>query len=90
MTKTARRRAGDAGLAALATGVDLGFSLARLHWQGGAESKPGTFGVLLLIVGGGALLARRRFTRGRREVVIPADRNVSGISCGPDGVSSIG
>ena len=36
------------------------------------------------------LLARRRAMRGRREVVSAGDRVVSGITCGPDGVSSIG
>ena len=39
---------------------------------------------------GPVLAARRRVTRGRREVVIPADRGVSGINCGPDGISSMG
>jgi signal transduction histidine kinase len=72
MTKTARRWAADAGLAALATGVDLGFSLARLHWNGAPESKPDTFGILLLIVGGGALLARRRYPGTVLGVVLAA------------------
>jgi signal transduction histidine kinase len=61
MTKTARRWAGDAGLAAAVTGVDLAVALAPSHWHGGAASRPGALGMMLLTAGGGALSARRRY-----------------------------
>jgi signal transduction histidine kinase len=61
MTTTARQRAADAALAALVIGVELAASLAAPHWHGAKESRPGTFGIILLVTGGLALLARRRY-----------------------------
>lgn len=72
MTKTARRWVTDAGIAALATGADLGFSLARHQWHGQVGRQPGSFGIVLLIAGGVALLARRRYPRGVLAVVLAA------------------
>ncbi len=62
MTTTARRRAADGALAALVIGVELGVSLAHLRWNGQTpQSRPGPFGIMLLIAGGGALVLRRRY-----------------------------
>jgi signal transduction histidine kinase len=61
MTTTARQQAADAALAALVIGVELAASLAAQHWHGAKESRPGTFGIILLVAGGLALLARRRY-----------------------------
>ena len=61
MTTTARRWTADAALAALVLGVELAASLAAPHWHGAKESRPGTFGIILLVTGGLALLARRRY-----------------------------
>jgi signal transduction histidine kinase len=61
MTTTARQWAADAALAALVIGVELATSLAATHWHGAKESQPGTFGIILLVAGGLALLARRRY-----------------------------
>ena len=70
MTKTARRWVTDAGVAALATGADLGFSLGRPQWHGQVSSKPNSFGILLLVVGGAALVARRRYPKTVLAVVL--------------------
>jgi signal transduction histidine kinase len=51
----------DAAIAALVTGVQLGLSFARLEWNGRPESHLGPFGILLLIIGGAALVFRRRY-----------------------------
>ena len=72
MTKTARRRVTDAGIAALVTGADLGFSLAHPQWHGQVSPPPNPFGIMLLIVGGAALLARRRYPRAVLAVVLAA------------------
>jgi signal transduction histidine kinase len=61
MTSTARTWAADAALAALVIGADLCMSLARLKWHGQVESQPSPFGIMLLSIGGAALLARRRY-----------------------------
>lgn len=61
MTTTARRLAADAALAALVIGVELAVSLAHLRWHGHVQSRPGPFGIMLVIIGGAALLARRRY-----------------------------
>jgi signal transduction histidine kinase len=61
MTTAARRWAVDAALAALVTGVQLAVALAPWGWHGQAGSRPGSFGIILLIVAGAVLAARRRF-----------------------------
>jgi signal transduction histidine kinase len=61
MTTTARQWAADAALAALVIGLELAASLAATHWHGAKESQPGTFGIILLVAGALALLARRRY-----------------------------
>src|SRR6476646_147421 len=61
MIRMARQRVTDAGIAALATGADLGFSVACAHWHGSGHGQPGPFGMLLLGGNGLALLARRRY-----------------------------
>jgi len=58
MTKTARRWVTDAGIAAAATGADLALALAPHQWHGQAAGHPGPFGIVLLVAGGVALLAR--------------------------------
>jgi signal transduction histidine kinase len=70
MTKTARQWATDAGIAALATGADLGFSLAHDQWHGQVSRPPNPFAIILLIAGGAALLARRRYPRAVLAVVL--------------------
>ena len=61
---TARQWATDATLAVLATGADLALALSGHQWHGQPSPRPGVFAIVLLIVGGAALLARRR-TRGQ-------------------------
>jgi signal transduction histidine kinase len=62
----------DAGIAALVTGADLGFSLAHSQWHGQVSRQPNPFGIMLVIVGGAALLARRRYPRAVLAVVLAA------------------
>jgi len=61
MTTTARQRATDVAIAALVIGVELAASLATSRWHGAPESRPGTFGIILVVTSGLALLARRRY-----------------------------
>jgi signal transduction histidine kinase len=63
MTGTARRRwAADGALAALAVGVDVAGAFVPDHRAGETGwSHPGAFGVVLLVIGGLALLARRPY-----------------------------
>jgi signal transduction histidine kinase len=61
MTTSARRWAVDAAIAALVTGVELALSLAHPKWNGQAESQPHSFGIMLLVISGAALVLRRRF-----------------------------
>jgi signal transduction histidine kinase len=72
MTKTARQRVADAGVAALATGADLALSLAHHQWHGQAGRQPNSFGIALVVIGGVALLARRRYPRAVLAVVLAA------------------
>jgi signal transduction histidine kinase len=72
MTTTAQRRAADIALAALVIGVELAVSLAHLKWHGQAESRPRTFGIILVSAGGAALVARRRHPDAVLFVVLAA------------------
>jgi signal transduction histidine kinase len=72
MTTTARQRATDAALAALVIGVELGVSLGTSRWHGAAASRPGTFGIILLVTGALALLARRRYPGAVLAIVLAA------------------
>jgi signal transduction histidine kinase len=72
MTKTARRWVTDAGIAALATGADLGLTLARHQWHEPVSREPNSFGIMLVVVSGVALLARRRYPRAVLAVVLAA------------------
>jgi signal transduction histidine kinase len=72
MTTTARQRAAGAALAALVLGVELAASLTSLKWQGTRASQPGPFGIILLVTGGLALLARRRYPGAVLAVVLGA------------------
>ena len=72
MTTTGRQRAADTALAALVIGVELAASLAGPHRHGAKASRPGTFGIILLVTGGLALLARRRYPRAVLAVVLAA------------------
>jgi signal transduction histidine kinase len=72
MTTQAQRWAVDAALAALVTGVQLALALAHPKWNGQAESRPGSFGIMLLIIAGVALAARRRFPGTVLGVVLAA------------------
>jgi signal transduction histidine kinase len=82
MTKTARRWVTDAGIAALATGVDLGFSLGHSQWHGQVSRPPNSFGILLLVVGGAALVARRRYPKTVLAVVLGA--TLGAVALGAD------
>jgi len=82
MTKAARRWVTDAGVAALATGADLGFSLGRSQWHGQVSSKPNSFGILLVVVGGAALVARRRYPKTVLAVVLGA--TLGAVALGAD------
>jgi signal transduction histidine kinase len=79
MTKSARRWVTDAAIAALATGADLGLALARHQWHGQVSRQPNSFGIMLLIVGGAALLARRRYPRAVLAVVLAATLGASAL-----------
>jgi len=70
MTTTARQQAADAALAALVIGVELAAALATPHWHGAKGSQPGTFGIILLVTSGLALLARRRYPGAVLAVVL--------------------
>ena len=72
MTTTARQRATDAAIAALVIGVELATSLAAPRWHGATASRPGTFGIILLVTGGLALLARRRYPGAVLAIVLGA------------------
>jgi signal transduction histidine kinase len=80
MSTTARRWAADAALAALVTGVELAASLAAPQWHGAKESKPGTFGIILLVAGGLALLARRRYPGAVLAVVLAATLGANALN----------
>jgi signal transduction histidine kinase len=69
-TMTARQWATDAALAVLATGADLALALSGHHGHGQASPPPGVFAIVLLIAGGVALLARRRYPRAVLAVVL--------------------
>jgi signal transduction histidine kinase len=60
----------DTGIAALATGADLGFSVSSAHWHSGGHGRPDAFGMLLLSLNGPALLARRRYPAAVLGVVL--------------------
>jgi signal transduction histidine kinase len=72
MTTTARQQAADAALAAVVIGVELAASLAGPHWHGAKESQPGTFGIILIVTSGLALLARRRYPGAVLAIVLAA------------------
>jgi signal transduction histidine kinase len=61
MTRSGRQWATDAAIAALVTGVQLAVPLAHLKWNWHQESHPEPFGIMLLIIGGAALVLRRRY-----------------------------
>jgi signal transduction histidine kinase len=69
-TMTARQWATDAALAALATGADLAFALSGHQGHGQPSQRPGVFAIILLVAGGMALLARRRYPRAVLAVVL--------------------
>src|ERR1700689_2996158 len=62
-TMTARQWATDAALAVLATAADLAFALSGHQGHGQPSQRPGVFAIVLLVAGGMALLARRRYPR---------------------------
>jgi signal transduction histidine kinase len=61
MTTQARRWAGDAAIAAAVTGVQVAAAYAIPGSHGHEYSRPGVLGLALLIAGGAALRARRRY-----------------------------
>jgi signal transduction histidine kinase len=79
MTTTARQWAVDAGLAALVTAIELAVSLAHLTWNGQPQSRPGSFGIVLLVIGGAALVLRRRYTGAVLAVVLAATLGASAL-----------
>ena len=72
MTTTTRQRVTDAAIVTLVIGVELAASPATSRWHGAQESRPGTFGIILLVTGGLALLARRRYPGAVLAVVLAA------------------
>jgi signal transduction histidine kinase len=66
----ARQRVTDAAIAVLATVADLAFALSRHLWHGQASPRPGVLAIVLLVAGGAALLARRRYPRAVLAVVL--------------------
>jgi signal transduction histidine kinase len=72
MTGKVRQWVTDAGIAAVATGADLAFSLTRHQGHGQPVGPPGPLGTTLVIIGGVALLARRRYPRAVLAVVLAA------------------
>ena len=69
---TARQRITDAAIAVLATAADLAFALSGHQGHGQPSQRPGVFAIVLLVVGGIALLARRRYPRAVLAVVLAA------------------
>ena len=72
MTTTARQRATDAASSTPITSAATAASLAAPQWHGAKESRPGTFGIILIVTGGLALLARRRYPGAVLAVVLAA------------------
>jgi signal transduction histidine kinase len=67
---TARQRITDAAIAVLATAADLGYALSGHQGHGQPSQRPGVFAIVLLVAGGMALLARRRYPRAVLAVVL--------------------
>ena len=67
---TARQRMTDAAIAVLATAADLAFALSGHQGHGQPSQRPGIFAIVLLVVGGVALLARRSYPRSVLAVVL--------------------
>jgi signal transduction histidine kinase len=84
VTRTARRRwAADGALAALAVGVDVAGAFAPDHHTGGTGwSHPGAFGIILLVIGGLALLARRPYPVTTLAVVLGTTLLAGALSTG--------
>ncbi|MGH3281409.1 MAG: sensor histidine kinase [Trebonia sp.] len=61
MTTQARAAAADVAIAAAVTGIQVAAAYAIPGAHGHAYSRPGALGLALLIAGGAALLARRRY-----------------------------
>jgi signal transduction histidine kinase len=72
MSTTARGWVADAALAAAVIGVELAVSLGGWHGNGQPDSHPSSFGIVLLIVGGIALVTRRRYPVTVLAVVLAA------------------
>ena len=79
MTTTARRLTADAALVALVIGAELAVSFGGYHGHDRVESRPGTFGIILLIAGGIALFARRRYPAAVLAVVLAATLGASAL-----------
>jgi signal transduction histidine kinase len=69
-TMTTRQRITDAAIAVLATAADLAFALSGHQGHGQPSERPGVFAIVLLIAGGIALVARRRYPRAVLAVVL--------------------
>jgi len=69
-TMTARQRTTDVLIAALATAADLAFALSGHTGHGQPSQRPGVLAIVLLVVGGVALLARRQYPRAVLAVVL--------------------
>ena len=69
-TMTARQRTTDVLIAVLATAADLAFALSGHTGHGQPSQRPGVLAIVLLVVGGVALLARRRYPRAVLAVVL--------------------
>jgi signal transduction histidine kinase len=72
MDARTRRWTADAALAALATGADLAVILGSRGHHGGHPSRVDPFGIILVVTGGLALLARRPYPATTLAVVLGA------------------
>lgn len=63
----------DAAIAAGVTGIELVWAYAgQRWWHGHHDSGPGAFGIVILVIGGLALTARRRYPAGVLAVTLAA------------------
>ena len=78
-TTASRRWATDATLAAVVIGLELGVSLGAAGWHGRAESQPGPFGIVVLVLGGVALVSRRAYPVAVLAIVLAATLGASAL-----------
>ena len=82
MDARTRRWTADAALAALATGADLAVVLVSRNHHGGDPSRVDPFGIILVVTGGLALLARRPYPATTLAVVLGATLGAGALGAG--------